>query len=77
MKCPWKDKNGCVNKCLMMILVFVLSVLGISILIKLISCLLDLFSSAYYLNGVIVISSVIIVLVAYSKYFSKSKIGFL
>jgi len=75
MKCPWKDKNGCVNKCLMMILVFALSVLGLSILIKLISCLLDLFSYAYHLNTVIVIASVIIVLVTYSKYCAKSKIG--
>ncbi len=73
MKCSWKNSSGCVKKCVMGVGLFFLSVLGISILIKVISLILSIFSNNLYLNTSIVVIATIITLVAYCKGFSKSK----
>jgi hypothetical protein len=73
MKCPWKNDSGCLNKCVMKIVFFVLAALGLSVLIKLISCFLGLFSYDHTLNTAIVIVSVIIASIGYSKCCQKSK----
>ena len=73
MKCPWKNNSGCVKKCAMGIGLFILSVLGISVLIKLISLILSIFSNDHYLNTGIVVIATVITLIAYYKCCSKSQ----
>ena len=73
MNCPWKTTNKCANKCLMGAGLFILATLVLSLVIKIIARILDLFSYTPYLNTAIVIIAMIIALLAFCKCCSKSQ----
>ena len=73
MNCPWKNKNKCANKCLMGAGLFILVTLVLSLVIKIISRILDLISYTPYLNTTIVIIAMAITLFAFCKCCSKSQ----
>ena len=65
--CPFKNKEYCCKKYAIGVLWFALSVLVLSLIIKLAAWVLSWFSGDVYLNTVIVIISAIVMLIAWAK----------
>ena len=67
MKKIFKNKEDCCKKYGLGVLLFALSVLALSLLIKLSAWVLSWFSSDLYLNTVVVMFSSVVMLIAFAK----------
>ncbi|MCF6768532.1 hypothetical protein L3V86_09185 [Thiotrichales bacterium 19S11-10] len=74
MKCSFKNENNCYKKCLIAFICFVVSVLVLSLVVKLVALVLSWFFSDLYLNTIVVMfSSVVVLIAAYKCCCSKYK----